>query len=51
MGPPIHYYGDMNMANDQDKNNDIDLEKMIRDIVEEVFKDFEMPEKDTDEEE
>jgi hypothetical protein len=51
VGPPIHYYGDMNMANDQDKNNDIDLEKMIRDIVEEVFKDFEMPEKDTDEEE
>jgi hypothetical protein len=51
MGPPIHYYGDMNMANDQDKNNTEDLEKMIRDIVEEVFKDFEMPEKDTDEEE
>lgn len=39
------------MANDQDKNNTEDLEKMIRDIVEEVFKDFEMPEKDTDEEE
>ena len=29
------------MSKDQDKNNDIDLEKMIEDIVSEVFKDFE----------
>ena len=41
MGPPIHYYGDMNMANDQDKNNeDFDLETFIADIVSEVMSDW-----------
>ena len=40
------------MSKDQDKNNDIDLEKMIEDIVSEVFKDFsEEEEQDTEEEE
>ena len=40
------------MSKDQDKNNDIDLEKMIEDIVSEVFKDFpEEEERDTEEEE
>lgn len=40
------------MTEDQDKNKDIDLEKMIADIVAEVFKDFpEEGEEDTDEEE
>jgi len=50
MGPPIHYYGDMNMANDQDKNNE-DLSKIIDDILDEVFKDWEPVEEDKDEEE
>ena len=43
MGPPIHYYGDMNMANDQDKNNEeeeFDIEKMVKDIIDDVFSDF-----------
>ena len=39
MGPPIHYYGDMSMANDQDKNNmsKDELEKMVESIIDEVF--------------
>ena len=37
MGPPIHYYGDMNMAEDQDKNNE-DLSKIIDDILDEVLR-------------
>jgi hypothetical protein len=43
MGPPIHYYGDMNMAEDQDKNNEeeeFDIEKMVKDIIDDVFSDF-----------
>ena len=36
------------MAEDQDKNNDIDLEKMIADIVSEVFKDFKGIEEEDD---
>jgi len=46
MGPPIHYYGDMNMAEDQDKNNMDDLEKMIKGIVDEVFADWKEPEEE-----
>ena len=42
MGPPIYYYGDMSMTEDQDKNNqDFDLEKFIADIVSEVMSDWE----------
>jgi hypothetical protein len=55
VGPPIHYYGDMNMTEDQDKNNMSreDLEKMVDKIIEEVFADFndDEEEKDTTEEE
>ena len=51
MGPPIHYYGDMNMAEDQNKNNTEDFEKMINDIIDEVFKNFEPDDEDTGEEE
>jgi hypothetical protein len=43
MGPPIHYYGDMNMAEDQDKNKEeeeFDIEKMVKDIIDDVFSDF-----------
>ena len=50
MGPPIHYYGDMNMAEDQDKNNEDELTKMLDEILDEVFKDFKFDE-DSDEEE
>ena len=39
------------MAEDQDKNNEDELTKMIEDIVKEVFKDFEVPKEDSDEEE
>jgi len=51
MGPPIHYYGDMNMANDQDKNNmsKDELEKMVESIIDEVFNKLDL--KDEEEEE
>ena len=39
----------MNMEDSKDKNNDIDLEKMIEDIVSEVFKDWEEPEEEEEE--
>ena len=55
MGPPIHYYGDMNMAEDQDKNNmsKDELEKMVESIIDEVFNklDLKDEEEDTTEEE
>ena len=50
MGPPIHYYGDMNMAEDQDKNKQ-DFVKMIEDIIDEVFKDWQPDGEDKGEEE
>jgi len=50
MGPPIHYYGDMNMAEDQDKNNK-DLEKIVDDIIDEVFKDLKLDDENEDKEE
>jgi hypothetical protein len=51
MGPPIHYYGDMNMAEDQDKNNmsKDELEKMVESIIDEVFNKLDL--KDEEEEE
>jgi len=51
MGPPIHYYGDMSMAEDQDKNNmsKDELEKMVESIIDEVFNKLDL--KDEEEEE
>ena len=54
MGPPIHYYGDMSMSDSKDKNNSPskeDFEKMIEDIVSEVFKDWDSEENSEKEEE
>ncbi len=39
------------MAEDQDKNNDIDIEKFINDVLDEVFKTLPKEEEDDESEE